>query len=424
MAKISKKQVLDLLYYEPIKIAHWCGFDDMGELQNKWLRWFLYEDEDLTLLAHRGSYKTTTLSLFLAIIIILKPNVTVIFFRKTDSDVVEILKQVLNILQSSVLALFVRVLYGCELIITVSNSNEISTNLSTSTKGTSQLSAYGIKTSITGKHADIVVTDDIVNITDRISHAERQRTKLAYMELENIKNRGGRFINTGTPWHKDDAISSMPNVKRFDCYQTGMISKEQLQHLKSKMTSSLFAANYELRHIADEDAIFTNPNYIDDFKLLYNGNCHIDASYGGSDSTAFTCFKKLDDGRIIGFGKLWNKHVDDCIDEIKSYYNHFRLGTCYVEDNGDKGYLKNHLVEQGIHAQKYHESMNKFIKIVTYLKKEWSNVYWLDTSDSDYMNQILDYSEHAQHDDAPDSAASLIRKLTTKGKFNKVKGGI
>ena len=40
------------------------------------------------------------------------------------------------------------------------------------------------------------------------------------------------------------------------------------------------------------------------------------------------------------------------------------------------------------------------------------------------MNQILDYGEHAQHDDAPDSASSLIRKLTTQGSFFNVKGGI
>ena len=101
----------------------------------------------------------------------------------------------------------------------------------------------------------MVVTDDIVNLKDRISRAERERTKIQYMELQNIKNRSGRFINTGTPWHKEDAISIMPNVKRFDCYQTGLITKEQLQAIRSSMTDSLFAANYELKHIADADAM-------------------------------------------------------------------------------------------------------------------------------------------------------------------------
>lgn len=55
----------------------------------------------------------------------------------------------------------------------------------------------GIYASLTGKHADIVITDDIVNIKDRVSRAEREKTKLQYQELQNVKNRGGRFINTG-----------------------------------------------------------------------------------------------------------------------------------------------------------------------------------------------------------------------------------
>lgn len=60
----------------------------------------------------------------------------------------------------------------------------------------------GIGGSLTGKHADIVITDDIVNLRDRMSAAERERTIAVYRELQNIKNRGGRIINTGTPWHK------------------------------------------------------------------------------------------------------------------------------------------------------------------------------------------------------------------------------
>ena len=37
--------------------------------------------------------------------------------------------------------------------------------------GSPQLLGIGMKASITGKHADTVITDDICNITDRISKA-------------------------------------------------------------------------------------------------------------------------------------------------------------------------------------------------------------------------------------------------------------
>ena len=55
--------------------------------------------------------------------------------------------------------------------------------------------------------------------------------------------------------------------------------------------------------------------------------------------------------------------------------------------------------------------MNKYIKIVTHLKGEWKNVIFVDGTDDDYIDQILDYNEFAEHDDAPDSLASEIRIL-------------
>lgn len=411
----EKRRYLDLLYDEPYKIGHWVGFADLTELHNKWLRSFLYSDDDQTLLAHRGSYKTTCLSLFLAIHAVVKPNESVLFFRKTDTDVIEVMTQTAKILKSTVMQKIVSVLYGKELLFLKESGNEIHSNLCTATKGASQIVGLGITTSITGKHADIVVTDDIVNLKDRISQAERERTKIAYMELQNIVNRDGRFINTGTPWHKDDAISKMPNVTRYDCYSTDLIGREKLEELRSVMTDSLFAANYELKHIADKDAMFKTPQFTDDERLIYNGVAHIDASYGGEDGTAFTVFKKRKDSGYIGFGKRWDKHVDDCLNDIAVYHNRFRVGSIHCEDNADKGYLRKEIRGLGLPAKGYHESMNKFVKISTYLKKHWSNILWLEETDMDYINEILDYSEYASHDDSPDSAASLLRKLDKSG---------
>lgn len=423
----TKQEILDLLWNEPYKIGIWVGFKDLTELHNSWLKSFLFSKDDQTLLAHRGSYKTTVLSLFLALFIVIFPNKFVIFFRKTDTDVAEVIKQTANILHTGALNRIALILHGKEIAFIRETTAEIHTNLCTSIKGQSQLIGLGIGTSITGKHADVVVTDDIVNLKDRVSKKERETTKLRYQELENIKNRNGRFINTGTPWHKEDAISIMPNIKRYDCYQTGLISKEQIKAIRSKMTDSLFSANYELKHIADKNAMFKNPQYTSDTELIYNGIAHIDAAYDGEDKTAFTIIKKCKkDGKecYIGFGKLWDCHVDDCIDEIQVYMQLYRAGTVYCEKNGDKGYLKKELVNKDLHAKAYFESMNKHIKISTYLKAAWADIEWIDDTDPEYINQILDYSEFAEHDDAPDSAACLIRKYSTKSKYNSVEGGI
>lgn len=421
----SRKQaVLDLLWNEPYKIGHWVGFKDLTTLHNEWLRSFLYAEDDRTLLAHRGSYKTTDLSLFLAIHTVIKPNENVMFFRKTDDDVTEVLTQSQKILKSGAFQKIVCDLYDTDLQLLKENNSEIHTNLCTSTKGIRQVVGLGIGTSITGKHADIVVTDDIVNLKDRISKAERERTKIQYMELQNIRNRGGRFINTGTPWHKEDAISIMPNVRRYDCYSTGLITRDKLEELRQSMSDSLFAANYELKHIADKDAMFKEPKFTKDNELIYDGMAHIDAAYDGEDGTAYTIFHKLSDGRIIGFGKRWDKHVDDCLGEIGVYHKMLRAGSISCETNADKGYLAKELRGLKYSVNTYDESMNKFVKISTYLRSNWKNIIWLEDTDPEYINEILDYSENAEHDDSPDSAASLLRKMENRASYNPVRGGI
>jgi len=406
----KKSEVLKLLWDNPIEVGRWVGFKDLTQLHNEWLRSFLYGTEDQTLQGHRGSFKTTTLSLFFGIHTVIRPNETILFFRKTGGDVNEVMRQTANILQSGCMQEIVYILYGKDLVLLKSSGYEIQTNLSTTIKGSSQIVGLGIGTSITGKHADIVVTDDIVNVNDRISKAERERTKLAYMELQNIKNRGGRFINTGTPWHKEDAFTLMPNPTKYDCYSTGLMTPEQIEEVKSHMTLSLFAANYELKHIADEDVIFTERPIGASQEFIKNAPCHIDSAFYGEDYTAFTAMSYVD-GTFYIYGKCWRKNVQDCYQMIFDDYQKFALGKCYNEKNADKGMVARDLKQIGFRMATYDEHTNKHIKIVTYLKAIWSRVTFVEGTDADYINMIYDYTEEAEHDDAPDSAACLARKL-------------
>ena len=365
---------------------------------------------DKTLQAHRGSYKTTCVSLSLAILMILLPNKRILFMRKTDSDTKEVLAQVKKILETEQMMHISRSIYGVDMRLTTATANELSTNLTTDIKGTAQLTGLGLGSSITGKHFDRIFTDDIVNVSDRISRAERERTKLMYQELRNIINRGGRIFNTGTPWHEDDAFSVMPPAVQYDCYTTGLISDEELETIRSGMTAALFAANYELRHIASEDVIFLTPKTGASVELAKSGKCHIDAGYYGADTTAFTILRKSGDA-IYVYGRLWHKHVDDCLDEIVADRQRMLAGSISVETNADKGYLARDLRKRGERVLEYHESMNKHIKIITYLKAVWDRVHFVEGTDREYIDQICDYSETAEHDDAADSLASAIREM-------------
>ena len=147
---------------------------------------------------------------------------------------------------------------------------------------------------------------------------------------------------------------------------------------------------------------------------MEQGICHIDAAYGGEDSTAFTACKKRD-GKYYILGRIWRKHVDDCEDECISIRKAINAGKIYCEDNGDKGYLARELRRLGVAVHPYTERMNKHIKIATLLRKWWPHVSLLRGTDPKWINQITGYTEGAAHDDAPDSAASLVRALERGG---------
>jgi len=414
---VTRQQAIEFLRDNPVGFAHLLGLTKLGDLHNRWITDMVKGKGDHTLQASRNTYKTTSVSVALALILLLLPRKRVLFMRKTDDDVKEIVKQVQKILLDPHTQYFAQCIYGVGIRLTTQSANEINTNLNTDIKGSSQLFGMGIGSSLTGKHFDFIFTDDIVNIKDRYSRAERDRTKLIYQELQNIKNRDGRIYNTGTPWHPDDAFSVMPEPERFSCYHPeikAIISDEKLQEIRESMLPSLFSANYELKHIASEDVIFVNPQTGADPAKVEQGIAHIDAAYGGEDYTAFTIVRKEGETYFV-YGRLWRQHVDDVQDKIIELRERFHCGKIMCEDNGDKGYLAKNLRRRGERVAIYHENMNKFLKITSYLKGVWKNVVFVAGTDEAYINQVCDYTEDSEHDDAPDSLASLIRVLWKRG---------
>ena len=157
--------------------------------------------------------------------------------------------------------------------------------------------------------------------------------------------------------NKEDVTIIMPPAKILTCYETGLINPEELEKIRRSMTPSLFAANYELKCIADENALFTNPNILTQYNIeeLTNGIGQIDGGFGGEDFTAYT-YMKYDkaNNKIYACGKLWHKHVDLCLPEIKEIHEKLRGGTIHVEKNADKGYLHKNIKVFTKNADKYH----------------------------------------------------------------------
>lgn len=409
--------VIKRLKSHPAAYMYMMGFERRHPAYDRWIHEMVFGSGDWTLQAFRGSGKTTCVSAALALYVILKPNERIAFMRKTDTDVREVMAQVQAMIERQETKALSSMIWGHPVRIVKSSQTELSTNLTNDPRGSSQLTAMGINGSLTGKHFDVIFTDDIVNRKDRVSRAERENTKSVYMELQNIKNRGGRIINTGTPWHVDDCFSIMPDAEKWDySSMPELVTQEEIEDIRLHMTPSLFAANYELRHIPSDDVIFTNPKTGADVEKVYHAECHIDAAYYGEDYTAFTAMA-LHDGKYYLYGRIWRKHVLDVIDLIKADYERLMLGRLYIETNADKGFAAMDLKKKGFRVVPYTENENKHAKITTSLKSIWPDVVFVDGTDQQYIDQICDYTEDADHDDAPDSAASLA----LRGRFPKTK---
>ena len=408
------EQTIYIVKNYPYLIARDVGFSDVKEHpHNDWMKRIINGDDNYTLLAHRGSYKSSVLSVCIALMMLVFPWKNIIFLRKADNDVAEMIRMVRKALESDVFRRLSIALYGRPIALVKASESELTTNLYKSASGSSQLLGIGIKSSITGKHADIVITDDICNISDRISKAERDRTKLQYQELQNICNRDGRIINTGTKWHAEDVFSLIDDIDICDCYHTGLISEEKLQKIKESMIPSLFACNYELRIIASEDVIFTDPQVGASIDTVMDGVMHADSAFYGEDFTAWGVMTKHD-GKYYLYGRMKRKHVEDCYGDIMADYAKFRCSKLYNESNADKGFVARDLRKLGAKVILYSEKENKYIKIVTHLKAIWKDLIFVEGTDSEYIEQICNYFEDAEHDDAPDNAACLARLLYPK----------
>ena len=107
--------------------------------------------------------------------------------------------------------------------------------------------------------------------------------------------------------------------------------------------------------------------------------------------------------------------MDTVLDKILADVERLMVQPVYVEENGDKGFLAKEIRRREFWPHKYSEKENKYVKIATYLRKWWDNIVWLEGTDPAYLAQIMDYTEEAEHDDAPDSCAVLCRLLDKRG---------
>lgn len=403
---------VDLIIQKPHKLGHLCGKDKLTELHDPWIKHIWdNEEEHASLQAHRGSYKTTGITEVGSIRwLLFHPNDRIGIVRKPHKKAADSVGNIGRMmLRPEVRELF-KFIHGIYPNTIEDQKGKKTFAFKKEETKEGNLNAYGIYNPPTGDHVDKLIGDDFVIMKDRTSKAERQKTDQAIMEyITNIIDPGKFCGWVGTPWHVKDSWRLLTNLLKFPVSVTGLLSAKQIEEIMKRTTSSLFAANYKLEHISDENKEFKDPIYGPwDWKLY--PFAHLDAKYDGDHTNALTFMAKRKDGKIQATGYVFNENIKSKADWVYEMWQKRRSKTLYNEENPDKGYTGDLLKSKKVKVKTYWESANKHIKIVTFLKHYWSDIVWDDKVDPEYMNQILDYVKGEEPDDAPDSAASLLRE--------------
>lgn len=395
------------------------GYEKLTKDHSDWIRYIWLNSDERVIQAHRGSYKSVAIVVVGVVWFnLFNPNHTILICREEFDGARSVVREIAKAYDTAAIQSLFERFYNIETFQLVERSG-LKVTLPTKTKPSKEPSIEGIGMggSITGRHYDRIHTDDIITKKDRYSKKKREETKRFYYELKNVLNPGGVLTNSGTPWHKEDAFTVMAKPKRYPvgAIKLRAFTTAHIRKLKEGTTPSLYAANYLLKHISDEDRLFSDP-VIGEHpkKIQYIG--HLDAKYRGKDTMAYTIIGKFNN-KLYARGWIFYENIEKKYAKITGLHKQFGVGTLHMETNADKGLAGTEFRKRGIIVSDYHEADNKHVKIISYLYKHWKSITWDADTDEGYMSQIVEYQEGEEPDDAPDSVASLLR-IIRAGKTN------
>lgn len=416
----SPEQLRKIAKY-PHLIGHLVGKKKLTTMHSDWIHNLWNPRRHTANQAHRNAFKTTALTEVGAVRnFLLNPNDRVALVRETWSSANDSLKTIgLYMEQEPILELF-RAFHGFYPEKTTDRDGRITWNFKGSITKEGSLDAYGIDTVPVGTHYDVILMDDIVSMRDRYSRAKREKTRLNMQEiLTNILEPGKFARIVGTPWHKEDAWELLQQMgiipEKYDVFATGILTPAQIEEKKASMSSTMWAANYLLEHANSDDMLFADPVMGRWEANSLRKVAHLDASYGGKDTTALTVISRREDGRLQVWVRKWQTAAEKVKPQILGDLHRRGCREMWMEDNSDKGMLarvfESFSSERTLYVQSYHEKQNKHKKIHDYLGHFWPQIVWAEDSDPEALMQVVDYIEDAEPDDVPDSVAALLREV-------------
>jgi hypothetical protein len=426
MAKANNTQfyfdheTLELIRDNPHALGWICGYTKLTPLHSEWVKHIWVAGKSVSLMAHRGSFKSTSI-VYIGTLwyLLFNPNARIAIVRKTYADAADATETIAKLFDNPTVRELFKFAHGSYPEFTKRKEGVVTMSFKEFNTPEGSLNAFGIASPFTGRHFDFILCDDISTLKDRLSKAEREFTKNIWRELStNVINRGCPCCYVGTPWAREGVEEIIPEPKKYSIYDCNLITPAELEQIRSTTTPALFAANYELKFVADDDALFKDPQY-DNWHTsdIESVRGQIDAAYGGSDFCALTFAARRKDGKLQMIGFTHRGAIAEWIPRVVELCKLYRVKKVFVEKQSDRGWTASMLRKEHVNVSEYDENLKKQHKIATFLYELWPRIVWAPETDDEYLSQVIDWTAEAKaNDDAPDSASSLIRACySTKG---------
>jgi hypothetical protein len=424
---------LHAIAQHPHLLGHVVGKTKLTEQHSEWIKYCWRSKINRALQGHRGSYKTTAIAEVGAIVnMLFRPDDRIAIIRKTFTAAASVVKTISIMMQQPEIIELFTVAHGFAPKAITNKEGLLLFNFKRTVTPEGSITAHGLDYGMTGQHYDRILLDDFVTQRDRVSKAERDKSKEVVQEIiTNIIDPGQPISLIGTPWHTNDAWNMknddgkliLPEPLKFNVYETGILTPDEIKMKKGLITPVLFAANYELVHQSDDKALFKDPTFAPWNLTVKQCKGQLDAAFDGDHFCALTFMAKLPSGRYQAVGYTYTGNVKDWLHTVASLYKKYRCEYIYIEDNADKGYTADALEKLGVRCRRYQEHENKHIKITTHGYRLWGLTDWDSETDDEYLEQCIDYRAGQEPDDACLVAETMVLTLNGNKPIKKVKVG-
>lgn len=134
----------------------------------------------------------------------------------------------------------------------------------------SQIEVYGAGSTVTGKHFDIHIYDDLISEKTTQTMEQVNKTREWYGYIQGVLEPGGQEIYIGTPYHYADLTTFIRNEGIYDkiykrsAVENGQIiysyfTQKMLDKIKKRMTAYQWSCQYECDPMPQEDQLFPPP---------------------------------------------------------------------------------------------------------------------------------------------------------------------